>query len=244
MNDTADRSIPATPRRREAARREGATPDAAPLAWAAAAIVTVLLLPAWARATWPAVTAACAAWLSHAGRPAALDPGAVVALPAAVVWPSVGLVLVAAAAGLGVRFTVDGPSWLPGRVAPDLARIDPLAGLRRIVSPRTVGVVVGNALAVVVLGGVALVSARPFLAAAAVPAPEPLDGVVVAWRALVPLSVTAAAVAVAQYAVARWRFERRLRMTPREFAEEARSLQADPRVRLLHARRATPGRAS
>ena len=244
MSDTADRSIPATPRRREAARRAGATPDAAPLAWAAAAIVTVLLLPLWARATWPAVTAVCAAWLAGAGRPAALDPGAAVALPATVVWPTVGVVLVAAAAGLGVRFAVDGLSWQPGRVAPDLTRIDPLGGLRRMLSPRTIGVVVGNAVALAVLGGVALVSARPFLAAAAVPSPEPRDGFAVAWRTLVPLTVTAAAVAVAQYGVVRWRFERRLRMTPREFAEEARSLQADPRVRLLHERRSKHGRPS
>jgi flagellar biosynthetic protein FlhB len=243
MSDTADRSIPATPRRREAARREGAMPDAAALAWAAAAITTVLLLPAWARATWPAATAVCAAWLAVAGLPADHGPGGV-AFPLAVVWPTVGLVLTAAAVGLGVRWVVDGPSCLPGRVAPDPARIDPLRGLRRIVSLRTLGVVVGNAAAVAVLGGVALVSARPLLASAALPAAEPLGRLVVAWRALVPLAVTAAAVAVAQYGVVRWRFERRLRMTPREFAEEARSLQADPRVRLLLGRRSAAGRTS
>lgn len=237
MSDAADRSIPATPRRREAARREGAMPDAAPLAWAAAAIVTVLLLPAWARATWSALTAACAAWFAVAGAPAPLDAGAVVVLPSRLIGPTVGLAVVAAAAGLGVRLAVDGPSWLPARIAPDIARIDPLRGLRRMVSLRSLAAVVGNTAAVAVLGGVAILSARPFLAAAAASSPEPLAALTVAWRAIVPLTMTAAAVAVAQYGAARWTFERRLRMTPREFAEEARSLQADPRVRLLHQQR-------
>jgi flagellar biosynthesis protein FlhB len=54
----------------------------------------------------------------------------------------------------------------------------------------------------------------------------------------VGLALAAALVAIAQYAISRWRFERRIRMTPEEFAEEARALQADPKVRLLqHARR-------
>jgi len=44
-------------------------------------------------------------------------------------------------------------------------------------------------------------------------------------------------VAACQWAFARRRFEARIRMTPQEFADEARSMQADPKVRLLQQRR-------
>ena len=51
MSDSADRTIPATPRRREAACRQGLAPRPHQVAWLAAAVTTLLLLPAWARAT-------------------------------------------------------------------------------------------------------------------------------------------------------------------------------------------------
>jgi len=244
MSDATDRTIPATPRRREAARREGATPDAAALAWAAAAITTVLQLPAWAQATWPAATSLMAASLAAVGHPTPLDPRPASGIPIALLWPAVGLVLAAATVGLAVRLAVDGLSWQPSRAAPDPARINPVRGFERIISLRTVTALVGNAAALAVLAGVALVSVRPLLPLAAAPPTDPLGSLAAVWQVLVPLTVAAAVVAIAQYAVARWRFERRLRMTPREFAEEARSLQADPRIRLLHQRRATGGQGS
>jgi flagellar biosynthesis protein FlhB len=44
-------------------------------------------------------------------------------------------------------------------------------------------------------------------------------------------------VAACQYAVGRLRFERAIRMTPQEFADEQKSMQADPKVRLMQQRR-------
>jgi flagellar biosynthesis protein FlhB len=44
--------------------------------------------------------------------------------------------------------------------------------------------------------------------------------------------------AACTWAIARLRFERRIRMTPQEYADEARSMQANPQVRLLQQRRA------
>jgi flagellar biosynthesis protein FlhB len=49
-----------------------------------------------------------------------------------------------------------------------------------------------------------------------------------------------AAVAVAHWGLARLRFERRIRMTPQEFAAEAKSMQADPKVRLMQQQRRRP----
>jgi flagellar biosynthesis protein FlhB len=51
------------------------------------------------------------------------------------------------------------------------------------------------------------------------------------------LTGVSALVAGAAWAAARHRFERRIRMTPEEFAEEARSAQSDPKVRMLQQQR-------
>ena len=52
------------------------------------------------------------------------------------------------------------------------------------------------------------------------------------------LILAAAAVAAAQWGLARVAFERRLRMTPEEFQDEMRGLEADPRIRSERQRRA------
>jgi flagellar biosynthesis protein FlhB len=86
---------------------------------------------------------------------------------------------------------------------------------------------------------VAVLSAGPLVAlvGAGEPADEPARVSAAAHRALVPLVAAAAAVAACTWAVSRLRFERRIRMTPTEYADEARSMEADPKVRLLQRQR-------
>lgn len=239
MADASDRTIPATPRRREAARRAGLSAPADLPAWAASAATALLLAPWWARATIPAaadgVREAFAATLADAGTGSHAWP-----LPVALVLPTLVVVTAAAMAGLVVRFACDGFSWQPQRAAPDLRRIDPLAGLARIFSPTTLGTLLTAAAGLAVLGGAAVFAGRPLLAVqATLPEPGDLGPVAaVAWRALAWLMAGAAGVAVCQWLLARRRFERRIRMTPQELAEEQKEMQADPRVRLLNQRRA------
>ena len=239
MGDESDRTIPATPRRREAARRAGLSAPADLPAWAASAATTLVLAPWWARATIPAAAdglrESFAAALSAAGTGSQAPP-----LPVALVLPTLVVVTAAAVAGLVVRFACDGFSWQPQRAAPDLRRIDPLAGLVRIFSRATLGTLLTAAAGLALLGGAAVFAGRPLLAVQAT-LPEPGDLgplAAVAWRALAWLMAGAAGVAVCQWLLARRRFERRIRMTPQELAEEQKEMQADPRVRLFHQRRA------
>jgi flagellar biosynthesis protein FlhB len=239
MSDAGDRTIPATPRRRETARREGLMPSAAPLAWAVAAVVTMLLMPTWAEATVPAATA----WLRDALVAAAAaprGPAAVASLPTiAIVLPTVGLVLAAAATGLAVRLLLDGWSWRPERALPDVARINPLTGFARLASVQTLMASGGGAAGLATVVAAAVVASGPLAATVATPDTllDPQRTVLAAWRPLVAIAVAAACVAAARYAAARLRFERRIRMTPQEYADEAKDLQADPKIRLLHQQR-------
>jgi flagellar biosynthesis protein FlhB len=235
MSDSADRTIPATPRRREAARRQGAMPASASLAWVASAVVVVALLPGWMRATLPAAAEMVRGSMANATAVRADTPALSQLLPMALVAPSLGLVVAAAAAGLAVRGACDGIGWHPGRALPDLSRIDPLSGLRRVFSGRSVLTVIGNAAALLLLASVAYAVAGPLFGAGTVG--DPARAAMLAWRQLGWLVAAAAVIAACQYALARLRFEKAIRMTPQEFADEQKSMQADPKVRLMQQKR-------
>ena len=239
MSDSADRTIPATPRRREAARQQGAMPASASLAWVASAVVVVALLPGWMRTTLPAAADMVRGVIATATSVRADTPAVSELVPMSILAPSLGLVLAAAAAGLAVRALCDGISWQPARIAFDLTRIDPLSGARRVFSGRTVMAIMGNAAALLLLGGVAYAVAGPLLGSGTLG--DPTRAALLAWRQLGWLVAAAAVIAACQYALARLRFEKAIRMTPQEFADEQKSMQADPKVRLMQQkRRATP----
>lgn len=231
MTDDSDRVIPATPRRREEARRQGAMPTAALLAWVAMAGTAALLLPVWAASTITAATALVRESIVGSGRGGAADWSLPAGLPR-VAMPTVAVVLAAAAAGLAVRLILDGVTWNPTRALPSWRRIDPLAGFARVVSFRTVAAACGAGLGLAVVVVAAGLSMRPLLIVT-----DSVQAAATAWRATAWLIAAAAVVAFASWVSGRRRFERRIRMTPAEFADEARGAQADPKVRLLQQQR-------
>lgn len=243
MTDTSDRTLPATPRRREAARRQGAMPGADLPAWTAALVTAVALLPSWGTATMPAAveffrTAVMDSTAPRMGR--GLETASASAgVPLAVVLPTCGLVLMSAAAGLAVRFLLDGFSWQPLRAAFQVSRINPFAGCGRIFSRATAAAIGGNAVALTALGTAAWFGCGPMLEVLRSPAGAAETSTVfaAARHTLLWLAAAGVVVAACQWSLQRLRFERRIRMTPEEFAEEARSMQAAPKIRFIHQRR-------
>jgi flagellar biosynthetic protein FlhB len=135
--------------------------------------------------------------------------------------------------GLGVRFLLDGFSWQPARLAIDLRRIDPIAGLARIFSWRSLAGAVGGGTALAALAMAAVLAIGPVALSSSRGPAEHLAIAAAAWRSAVWLFAAAAVVAGCRWLFARRRFERHIRMTPEEFAEETRSAQADPKIKLL-----------
>ena len=241
MGDAAERTIPATPRRRELARRQGFMPMASLPAWVATVATTLLLLPAWGEATFPAAVAMIQQSASFATTGLDAPPRLDVLLPAAVVIPTLMLVAVAGAVGLSVRMLLDGPAWRPARIVPTFDRISLLAGLARIFSMTTLTSLAGHACGLAVLVMAASLSARPLMAIIGVGeiVQEPARLFAATQRAILPLVAVAMVVAAVTWALSRLRFERRIRMTPQEYADEARSMQANPKVRLMRQQQKT-----
>jgi flagellar biosynthetic protein FlhB len=231
--DTADRTIPATPRRREAARQQGMMPLSSLPAWLAGVLTAVALAPAWAAVTLPAAADMLRRTLATAGRDVAFDSAAVADLR--LFLPTIAVVVASGAAAIAVRVLLDGAAWRPARIAPAWSRIDPLAGMARMFSRSAAAAMVGNGLALAILGAAAAWSLAPVLASAdvATVATDPVRLIGIGQRAILPLAAVAAVVAAVQWVIARRRFEVRIRMTPQEHQDEVRSLQADPKVRLM-----------
>ncbi|MCX7413588.1 MAG: EscU/YscU/HrcU family type III secretion system export apparatus switch protein [Planctomycetia bacterium] len=240
MADASDRVIPATPRRREAARQQGSMPNAVLLAWVAMITTAVLLLPGWSRAIVPAAIDYFRQSLATAVRgpsAASLEPSSI--LPMALLIPTAVVVLAAAVAGIVVRVLLDGSAWRLGRAAPAWQRIDPLAGLTRIFSRQTLGALVINACCLGALAAAAVLAAGPLVGlVAAAEGHADSDRWLGAVRGLLLPTVAAAfAIAAGQWGLARLRFEQRIRMTPEEFQTEMKSMEADPKIRLMREKR-------
>ncbi|MFM8634895.1 MAG: EscU/YscU/HrcU family type III secretion system export apparatus switch protein [Planctomycetia bacterium] len=237
MADPSERTIPATPRRREAARQQGMMPLSSLPAWIAACTTAVAIGPAWARATLPAAGEMLRGAIGAAGR----GPIDEIDLPGLIVpgllLPTAAVVIVSGGVGLVVRALLDGMAWRSARIMPAVARIDPLSGLARIFSLSTITTMVGNALALAVIVAVGAWAMQPLVVGGQEAvrgidlAADPVPLFVRGQQAILPLAAAAAMVAAMQWAMARWRFEKRIRMTPQEFQDEARSMQADPKVK-------------
>lgn len=237
MADASDRVIPATPRRREAARQQGAMPSAAVLAAIAMVATAILLVPGWLSATVPAAVAYLRASFTAAVRePMDAAPEFQSLLPLLV--PTAAVVLASTIACLAVRAVLDGSAWRLGRAAPSWQRIDPRAGLARICSAQTLAGIVANGCGLLAVGAAACLASRPLVGmVAGADAAAGVDRWLGAARAFtLPTLAAATAVAAAQWGLSRLRFERRIRMTPEEFKEEMKSLEADRKVRLTRER--------
>lgn len=211
-------------------------PTAAVPAWVATAGTAVVLLPAWAAATGPAAADMLRQAVAAAARPDLAEGGLSLSAIVAVALPTVAVVLAAAAAGLAARLLLDGFSWQPARALPMIRRIDPAAGFARIFSWRTATACLGGAVGLAVVLAAAAVAIRPLLALSAT-LPEAAVLAAMSWRSATWLFAAAAAVAACRWLLARRRFERQIRMTPEEFADEAKSSQADPKIKLLQRQR-------
>lgn len=234
-----DRTEPATPRRRQEARERGQVVRSGELSTAAVLLAAALALRFVGRPLVGGILASAAAAL---GGLESMDgePGALIGLvggrwATAVLGflPFAGILLAAALAAnllqVGFLFTLD-------PLAPDLSRVDPLAGLGRILSARgLVRLAVGflKLLAVTVTVFWTIWAQRLRLVELSCAGFEAIPGVatdlllVVALRASLVLFV----LALFEYGFQKWQYERDLRMSRREIREELRRFEGDPHIK-------------
>jgi flagellar biosynthetic protein FlhB len=172
------------------------------------------------------------AWLSIDVRFASAHWNAVLLELARYSLPIVGAVL---AAAIGISLSQTGFLYLPDKLAPDLARLDPLQGLRRLVS-LTNFVRLGFG-----LFKIAIVSAVAFsalykqretilgLSTLAVSESAVFLGEILVWTTI-KIAAALVVLAILDYGFQWWKNEQDLKMTPQEIREEMKNLEGDPQI--------------
>ena len=234
-----ERTEPATPRRREQARQRGQVARSADLSLALVVLAAALVLQAgarlvvgdvlrlsdrvWGGELWQAELTPSRLWAVAWEALTALRGVGLIAAGVA------GVALLAQLAQVGVLAT-----GYP--LVPQWSRIDPLAGLRRLFSVRSVvelgkGLAKAAAVAWAAWGVIVpIVQEGPRLVEMG-PVEVALWVGQLALRAVVRMGLVLLVIGVADYAYQRWEFEQGLRMSRRELLDEFRQTEGDPHVR-------------
>jgi flagellar biosynthetic protein FlhB len=234
-----DRTEQATPRRREEARERGQVARSADLSSAFVLLAAVLGLRFAGRPLLEGLFGSTAAVLGGLGSvdddPALLTSrfgGAFLAVLLGFL-PFAGIVL---AAALAVNLGQVGFLFTAEPLKPDLDRINPVSGLGRLFSLRSLARLLGGLLKVAIVGlvvGWTIWAERHNLVELSGRGFEQIPGITIdlmqslSLRAAVALFV----LALFDYGFQKWQFELDLRMTKHEIREELRRFEGDPKVR-------------
>jgi flagellar biosynthetic protein FlhB len=151
----------------------------------------------------------------------------------AAIAPLLGILLATAVA---VNVAQTGFRWLPERLAPDIGRLSPLAGLRRIFSlggGQRLAMGWLKMLCVLLVAYFSLWHRRDEIVnIAALDVPQlAMLMLEITYSTCLKIAIALVVLAVADYGYQRWKLERDLQMSPEELREELRNQQGDPNVR-------------
>lgn len=239
MPDQAgDKSQDATPHRRQQAREQGQVAFSQDLGSAILLIVAILTLMMLGGQLVKSVTAVLHLQL---GTPhwVRVDRGLILSHLASIEWaigkwllPITGILFLAAV--LASVFQV-GFLFVPSKLAPDLSKISPLRGFKRIFSlsgAMRLSFGLLKVIVIVVVAGAVVWSDRAPLVNASALAVGDLALYVsdLLLRVGLWVGVALLILAILDYAYQRWKHEQDIKMTTQEVREEMKNLQGDPQV--------------
>jgi len=235
----SNKTEPATPRRREDARKKGKVAMSPEVGGATVLMVALIVLWLNGPQVWETL---CGIYRTHLGGLSRVDMGlpeatrilthALLSVLSMVAPVLIGMVIVSALAGcaqVGIHIT-------PEAMELKLSQFDPVAGCKKLVSLRSLVTLGTNSLKVLVILAVGYLTVRSYLpriAALYQATPHQMAGTM--SRAVFDLSIRAAMllmiVAAIDYAYQKWQYERDLRMTKQEVKDERKLLEGSPETK-------------
>jgi len=152
---------------------------------------------------------------------------------ARVILPIMGLLLLGA---IAVNLLQMGFLFLPQKLAPDITRLDPLKGLKRIFSLTNLMKLVFGIFKILVIATVAFASLYGErdtilgLTSMGIPKIAAYLVHIIFWTAL-KIGLALLILAILDYAFQRWKFEQDIKMTPQEVRDEMKNLEGNPQIR-------------
>jgi len=151
---------------------------------------------------------------------------------ARVVLPIFGFLMLG---GIIVNLAQVGFLFVPSKLAPDITRLNPLSGLKRMFSITSVARLGFGIFKILIIGAVAFATLwgerEAVLQLTAMSVPQIAVYVVetILWTAL-KIGLALLILALLEYAFQRWKHEQDLKMTTQEVREEMKNLEGDPQI--------------
>ena len=240
MSDQAsERTEQATSRRREEARRKGQVAVSRDISSVVALGGTVALGSLLGAHAFGMLTGSMRQWLAGAGTLAVTEAtlqGLVLRIAQDVLWLAVPFGLALLVLGSGAHLLQTGWVWSTERLRWDLGRLNPIAGLKRMVSLRATVELAKALLKIAAIGAVVYWNLKDEILA--IPLMLQMEtGPALFMAGRMALTVTAwvagalVVLAVADYGYQRWQLSKDLRMSRQEVKQEQKETEGDPLIR-------------
>jgi flagellar biosynthesis protein FlhB len=237
--DSHDRTEPASAKRLDEARREGRIPRSRDLTTAAVMLAAGLALMSMGGSIGSSLGELMRAGLtpSHdtlmdaSAMPQVLGSSALLALKA--IAP---VLLITLAAALAAPIVLGGWAFSPSALAPDFKRLNPMAGLQRMVSLRSWVELAKALVKFAVVGGIGVLVIRSNLSELMSLGSEPTasgigHAMLLTGKALVSLTFALVLIAAVDAPFQLWQYHKEMRMTREELRQEARESDGSPEVK-------------
>lgn len=234
-----DKSEAATPYKLQQARRRGSVARSPDLTGAVALLTAAAALYAWSWDALMALTALARAALIQ-GLGMNLTAASVVSLVGRVGAGALHIVapfaLTVGAAALAASLAQTGLVWSTFPLKPDLTRINPFTGLKRLFSMRTIYDAFKSVIKVGILGWVLYMIVRDLapalhLLGERAPIDALRDLMAMLGAMALKLAFVALLLALLDLGYTRFEFKRKMRMSRRDVKDEVKHREGDPRVR-------------
>ncbi len=237
------RTEQATPKRKTEARKRGQVPVSRDVSTVAVLLGGIGLLYVGWQPALAKLIGLTREWLARSAQRAVGDPltadglqQIMIRLATDTMVLALPMVLAIAMVGAGASVWQTGFLWRADVFQFDLARLNPLAGLRRMASLRSAAELIKSFVKIVAVGAVGFWAIRRHLGLLPDLISYDVWDVlsVIGWlsfKAAGAIACTMVVVAAADYAYQRFEWERSLRMTKEEVKEELREAEGDPMIR-------------
>lgn len=233
------RSEPATPRRKEEARRRGQVAKSNELTAALLLLAVLLFFRLAGGDLLRALSLEAARWWGALG-PRATSPESVMAAGSGLIARTLlmlaPLMLVAAAVAIGVNVAQVGMQFTTEPIAPKPDNLNPVQGFQRIASQRTAVEALKAVVKLVLVGWVIWTGLNAYAQDVLLESVRPVDAgfaaaIELTWRIGLRVVLVLLAIAILDYLYQRYAWERSLRMTRQEVKDEYRQTEGDPLVK-------------
>ncbi len=237
--DGMEKSEQPSSRKLEKAREKGQVPSTKEFSPVVMIFGAMGMIAMWAPLAWQHIQRTSMGWFETAGL-RVITPDTLYALLVEVVETGMVIVLPFAFGmmTLGVLATViqTGPLWIEDGIQPKISKINPVAGLKRIVSIRGVVELLKSLMKLAILGGITygIIQAHisDIVEIPGLSVGEAFQRVGrIAFQLVMAIGVVLLVLAVADFAFQRWQFLRDQRMTKREVKDEMKDVEGNPLVR-------------